>query len=97
MPRENSTALAPSEVKHVSDLGGLNTFANLILLIVLWFALFIGATLIVTLMLRGPKDLDFASRRFLRSVERLMESLEMNKLANMFTKQDERKQQNQMH
>ena len=52
--------------------------ANLILLIVLWFALFIGATLIVTLMFRGLNDLDFASKHFRRFVERLMESIGMN-------------------
>jgi hypothetical protein len=60
------------------DSGGINMLANLILLIVLWFALFIGATLIVTLMFRGLNDLDFASKHFRRFVERLMESIGMN-------------------
>jgi hypothetical protein len=80
------------------DFGGISTAAELTLLIILWFALFIGAALIITLMFMGLNDLDLASRRFRRSVERLMESIGMNKLGGpMPTKLDERKERKQTH
>jgi hypothetical protein len=72
------------------DFGGINTLAQPDPTDSPAVRLVHRATLIVTLVFRGLNELDFASKRFRRFVERLTESIGMNKLADpMFAKLDE--------